>query len=131
MNKDLLNFFLKLTGFTLLLFAVHFYVFYLFFPETDLYFPLWGIYAFNAVLVFIVYSFISYKTAKRNQKIYNLFLMLTMAKMALAIIFLLPLFVGKSAHQVTEVVNFFIPYFCFLAFEIFSFNKFFKSQQTK
>ncbi len=131
MNKDLFAFFLRLVAFTGLLFAIHYYIFATFFSEIQLYFPLWTIYTFNAILVFIVYAIINYQFLKGNKKTYNLFLISTLVKMVLAIVFLLPLFFGKSTNSKIEVVNFFIPYFLFLAFEIFSLNNFFKNQETK
>ena len=123
MIKEIAGFILKLTIFTLLLFGIHYYILLQFF-EGDLHFPLWTIYAFNAILVLIVYSIISYKNKQGSKKMYQLFLGLTILKMVLAIVFLLPLFLGKSAHPQLEVINFFIPYFIFLGFEIFSLNKF-------
>lgn len=123
MIKEIAGFILKLTIFTLLLFGIHYYILLQFF-EGDLHFPLWTIYAFNAILVLIVYSIISYKNKQGSKKMYQLFLGLTILKMVLAIVFLLPLFLGKSEHPQLEVINFFIPYFIFLGFEIFSLNKF-------
>jgi len=131
MNKDYLNFLLKLMGFAGVLLAVHYYIFYNFFSEIELYLPLWGIYAFNTVLVLIVYSIINYKVSAGSDKALSLFLSLTLVKMVLAIVFLLPLFAGKSENIKTEVFNFFIPYFLFLMFEIYLLDKFFKNQQTK
>ncbi|MBZ0327806.1 MAG: hypothetical protein K8F54_09400 [Altibacter sp.] len=131
MSKDVLKFFLKLAAFTGLLWAVHFYIFITFFSEVLLYFPLWIIYIFNAVLVLAVYAFVNYKLAKGSEKIYNLFLTLTIVKMVLAIVFLLPVFAGKAVSPRVEVINFFIPYFIFLAFEIYSLSEIFKNQQTK
>ena len=123
MNKETSSFLLRLIGFTILLFLIHMYIVFQFF-EGQLYFPIWTIYVFNAVLVCIVYMILNYKVNKGSKKMYELFLGLTMLKMILAIVFLLPLFFGKSDHSQLEVFNFFIPYFLFLAFEIFSLNKF-------
>jgi hypothetical protein len=131
MTKALLSFFLKLLFFSLILLGIHYYIFFHFFSEIILYFPLWSIYAFNAVLVLIVYGVIYYQVTRGSRKSYQLFLILTLVKMVLAIVFLLPLFAGKSDNSVIEVVNFFIPYFMFLTFEIFSLNKFFTNQETK
>lgn len=123
MNKETSSFMLRLLMFTAILFAIHFYIISQFFEE-DLYFPIWVIYVFNAALVFIVFSVLNYQHQKGSEKMYQLFLGLTLLKMILAIVFLLPLFFGKSDHSQLEVINFFIPYFLFLTFEIFSLNKF-------
>jgi len=123
MIKEAASFIIKLFIFTLFLFGIHFYILSQFFEGT-LYFPIWTIYTFNAVLVFLVFIIITYKSKQGSKKMYQLFLGLTILKMFLAIVFLLPLFFGKSDHAQLEVVNFFIPYFVFLGFEIFSLNKF-------
>ncbi len=127
MVKDLFHFGLKLLAFALVLCLVHYYVFYHFFSEIDLYFPLWSIYLFNSILVLIVFVIIKYKVSKGDTKTYTTFSVLTMLKMALALVFLIPLFIGKSEHSKVEVINFFLPYFIFLAFEIRMLNKFLKN----
>jgi hypothetical protein len=123
MTKETTSFITRLLIFTIVLFGIHYYILSQFFEGT-LHFPIWTIYAFNAVLVFVVYLVLSYKNKQGSEKMYNMFLGLTMLKMVLAIVFLLPLFFGKSNHSQLEVINFFIPYFLFLTFEIFSLNKF-------
>lgn len=123
MTKETISFVTRLLLLTAILLAVHLYILSQFFTG-HLYFPIWTIYAFNAVLVFIVYSFLRFKASQGSNKMYQLFLGLTSIKMALAIVFLSPLFFGKSEHAQLEVINFFIPYFLFLAFEIFNLNKF-------
>jgi hypothetical protein len=128
MLKDTLQFALKLVSFALLLAVIHYYIFNIFYAEISLYLPIWGIYLFNAMLVLAVFASINFQAAKSETKIYNAFLILTMIKMALALVFLLPLFAGKSEHARIEVFNFFIPYFLFLAFEIRILNKFMKNR---
>jgi len=123
MTKETINFFIKLLVFSVLLFGIHYYILMQFFTGI-LYFPVWVIYVFNGVLVLIVYSVITFKSKKGSAKAYQLFLSLTILKMILAVVFLLPLFLGKSNHTQLEVINFFIPYFLFLGFEIFSLKKF-------
>lgn len=128
MYKHLLTFALKLLVFSAILFGIHYYIFVTFFKDVALYFPLWTIYLFNFVLVMSVFGILFYQVTNGSKKSYNLFLILTIVKMALAIVFLLPVIGGKSENSVTDVVNFFIPYFLFLGFEIFSLNNFFKNQ---
>jgi len=123
MTKKTINFAVKLLLFAALLFGVHFYIIIQFFEE-NLYFPIFTIYIFNAALVFGVFLILNYKATQGSDKMYQLFLGLTLLKMVLAIVFLLPLFFGKSEHSQLEVINFFIPYFLFLIFEIFNLNKF-------
>lgn len=128
MNNQLRNFTLGLLLFSGILAGIHYYIFYNFFTEIELYLPIWGIYLFNAVMVFLVYAIINYKVSQGSDKAYRLFLSASIVKMLLALIFLLPVFLGNTAHPKVEVVNFFIPYFLFLVYEIMGLNKFFKIQ---
>lgn len=123
MIKETLSFVATLLVISVLLFGIHYYILSQFF-DGELHFPIWTIYAFNAVLVFIVYLVLNISNKRGSDKMYQIFLGLTMLKMALAVVFLLPLFFGKSNHTQLEVINFMIPYFLFLGFEIFSLNKF-------
>ena len=117
--------------FSLLLFGAHYYILYNFASGKDFYFPLWSIYLFNSVSALCIYFAVKMQFARNIEKTYQLFLGLTLLKMFLAIIFLLPLFLGKSDYKKWEAFNFFIPYFLFLIFEILSLNIFFKNQKTK
>ena len=128
MKKELSSFIFQLLALSIILIGIHYYIFHVFFSEVNLYLPIWSIYLFNIVLVIAVFGIIFYQVSKGSQKSYTIFLVSTLIKMTLAIVFLLPLFAGKSENAVTEVINFFIPYFLFLAFEIYSLNKFFKNQ---
>jgi hypothetical protein len=131
MLKEVLNFAIKLLGFSLLLCGIHYYIYLNFYSEIDLYLPIWGIYVFNLVLVLLVFTIINHKVATDDSQVYNTFLVLTIAKMALVIVFLLPIFLGKSENSTTEVINFFVAYFLFLGFEIKMLDKFLKDIQTK
>ncbi len=131
MNKELISFLGKWLAFSIILYVVHYYVLFQIASENEYYFPLWSIYVFNSVLAFIVYFFVKRQFKKSSEKTYQTFLIFTMVKMGLAIVFLLPLFLGKSNFPKAEAFNFFIPYFLFLAFEIFSLNKFFQAPKTK
>ena len=123
MDKSILKFMLKLLGLSILLFTIHYYILLQLF-DVKLVLPIWLIYAFNAILVFIVYSVLKFYSKNKDKDLLKYFLGLTFVKMFLIIVLLLPLFLKKSDHTVLEVFNFFIPYFIFLAFEIFSLNKF-------
>jgi hypothetical protein len=47
--------------------------------------------------------------------------------MGLVIVILLPLLIGNSKDKKPDVFNFFIVYFLFLIFEVFSITKFLKN----
>ena len=129
MTRQLTIFAVKLLLYSAVLFGIHYYILVTFMEDSSsLYFPLWTIYAFNFVLVLLVFGVLYYQVNKGSKKILNLFLILTVVKMVLAIVFLLPAIGGKSDNAILDVSNFFIPYFFFLGFEIFSLNNFFKNQ---
>lgn len=86
--------------------------------------PLWKIYLFHTITVLAVYSIINFRFSNGQTSVFNSFILLMVAKMFLVILFLLPLFLSKSTDKVFEAINFFIPYFIFLAFEVYSINTF-------
>ena len=128
MNKTATSYVIQLFALTAVLMAIHYYIYVNFFDDMELYLPIWGIYAFNAAMVLAVFGIVWYQVSQGSQKAYQIFLSLTGVKMLLSIIFLLPIFMGKSAHPQAEVINCFLPYFCFLAFEIVALNKFLQKQ---
>ena len=128
MNKGFINFLIGLLILTGVLCLTHYYVFYMFFADIDLFLPIWSIYIFNFILVISIFGFLRYKVNHGAKNGYILFSFLTLLKMVLALVFLSPLFFDKSNHTITEVFNFFIPYFIYLIYEIYSLDKFFKNQ---
>ena len=127
MNKEIKGFTIKLIIFALIAFGIHCLVFHILFPEMLLFIPIWTIYLFNGLLVLTIFCYLNYKVGKGSEKAYSIFLVLTLVKMALSLVFLLPLFVEKSDNVVPEVINFFISYFIFLIFEMISLNNFLKN----
>lgn len=127
MNKGFVNFLIGLLLLSAVLIVAHHYLFHVFFSEINLYLPIWSVYAFNITMVICVFGFLRYKVQRGAKNGYILFSMLTLFKMVLALVFLSPLFFDKSNHPVTEVFNFFIPYFIFLIYEIYSLDKFYKN----
>lgn len=127
---SILKFSLRLTIFSAVLLVLHHLVYIVFPIDAHLYFPLWAIYAFNFIMVFGMFSIIKTAVSRGHKKTYSLFSVLTILKMILAVLFLIPLFTGKSEIPIIEILNFFAPYFCFLIFEIFALNKFLKGQKT-
>jgi hypothetical protein len=125
-KKRLSNFLLLLLLFTAILFAVHWYITHHFFSQIDLVLPLYSIYGFHFFTVFIVYSIINYKYSSGKKEIFNLFMGATLFKMILCLVFLLPVLLNPNENATFEVINFFIPYFLFLAFEIVNIVRFLK-----
>lgn len=112
------SFSITLLVFALMLFAVHSYLVH-YFVDAVYFFPLWQVYAFHCFVTMIVYTIINYKESVGKTEIFNIFMVSTLLKMFLAILFLLPLILSDVENKKPDVFNFFIPYFCFLAFEVY------------
>lgn len=123
-KKRQLAFLLQLIGITAVLFAIHSYLLYHFAQDLKLYFPVWQIYTFHLIVTLAMYTAINYRYSSGKKDIFNLFMILTFLKMALAIIFLLPLILSIFENKQPDVFNFFIPYFLYLFFEVFALTKF-------
>ncbi|MDY7394494.1 hypothetical protein UMM65_04520 [Aureibaculum sp. 2210JD6-5] len=112
------SFLIKLLLFALALFAVHSYLVHYFVSE-DFFFPLWQIYVFHCFVTFLVYAVVNYKYSQGKTEIFIIFMGSTLLKMIVAILFLLPLLLSDFENKKPDIFNFFILYFCFLAFEVY------------
>ena len=126
-SKTQVEFIVQLISISLVLFGAHSYLAHYFFHTTSLFFPLWHIYLFHFFVTIILFSVLNYKYKSGQKNIFNFFMGLTLLKMILAILFLLPLLVSDFEYKQADVFNFFIPYFLFLSFEIFSVLKILKT----
>jgi len=115
-----IQFLIQLIIVTVVLFATHNYLLYYFVSTKTLFFPIWHIYGFHCFITAILCSILNHRFSSGHKNIFNLFMGLTILKMILAIVFLLPLLVSDLENKQPDVFNFFIPYFLFLWFEIFS-----------
>tara|TARA_E500000318_G_C3484089_1_gene181624 strand:+ start:223 stop:621 length:399 start_codon:yes stop_codon:yes gene_type:complete len=122
------TFLLLLLLFTLLLFAIHWYINFHFFFDIELILPLYTIYSFHFITVLIVYSIVNFKFSTGKKEIFPLFMGATLFKMILCIVFLLPVLLNPNENATLEVFNFFIPYFLYLAFEIVNITLFLKEK---
>ena len=121
-------FLIQLIIFTLLLFTAHSYSQYYFSDSIEQFLPLWKIYVFNVFVTAIIYTVINYNYSFGKKTIFILFMSMTLFKMVLTILFLLPLFFSSSDVKKITVLNFFIAYFFFLFFEILSLIKLLKAR---
>jgi hypothetical protein len=121
------EFIVQLIFISLVLFGVHSYLAHYFLHTSALFFPLWHIYLFHFFVTIILFSVLNYKYKSGQKNIFNFFMGLTLLKMILAVLFLLPLLVSDFEYKQADVFNFFIPYFLFLSFEIFSVLKILKT----
>ena len=127
-KKRQVLFLIQLIVFTLLLFTTHSYLQYYLSDSIEQFLPLWKIYVFNVFVTAIIYTVINYKYSFGQTTIFILFMSMTLFKMVLTILFLLPLFFSSSEFKKIAVFNFFIAYFFFLFFEILCLTKLLKSR---
>ena len=123
-KKRQVEFLLQLIGVSALLFAAHSYLLYHFAKEVTLFFPLWQIYTFHLIITLVLYTIINYRFSLGKKDVFNLFMVMTFFKMVLAILFLLPLILSNVENMQPDIFNFFIPYFLYLFFEVFTLTKF-------
>lgn len=123
-KKNQINFLIQAVLVTLALFGIHSYLIHHFGKEFLFFFPLWQLYLFQFIITTALYTLINYRYNSGKKDIFNTFMIATFLKMILAIVFLLPLLVSDFENKQPDVFNFFIPYFLFLFFEIFSLTKF-------
>ena len=116
------SFLIQLLLLTVILFAVHSYLAYYFAKEIP-FFSLWQVYLFHFIVTLLIYSVINYQDSVGKKQIFNSFMVSTILKMILAILFLLPLLMSTFENKKPDVFNFFIPYFIYLSFEVYSLNR--------
>ena len=121
-KKRQVSFLIQLSFLTGILIGIHSYLSYYFVKEI-LFFSLWQVYIFHFIVTLLVYSVINYQDAVGKKQIFNSFMISTILKMILAVLFLLPLLMSTIENKKPDVFNFFIPYFLYLAFEVYSLNK--------
>lgn len=121
-----ISFLIQNVVFTLILLGVHAYLLSHFTEDKTFFFPLWQIYVFHFIITSALYTIINYKYSKGKTDIFNTFMLSTFLKMVLAILFLLPLLLSDLENKQPDVFNFFIPYFLYLFFEVYSLTNFLK-----
>lgn len=119
-GKSQVSMVLKLSLMTLIVGGLHYYLFNSFFPNTSTFFLLWQIYLFIIIATFVLFTVINYRYSRGGKTVFNLFMLGTLVKMIAAILFLLPMLLSDFGNKKPDVFNFFIPYFLFLIFEIYS-----------
>ena len=123
-KKRQIAFIIQLLAITGVLLAIHSYLLHQLASDMDFFFPVWQIYTFHFVMTLIFYSVINYKFSTGKRTIFNLFLIMTFTKIALSVLFLLPLLISDSENTQPDFFNFFIPYFLYLFFEVYAITKF-------
>ena len=123
-KKRQITFVIQLVAVSVLLFGIHSYLLHYIAGETIFFFPIWQVYVFHIMVTFFLFTVINYKYSKGSTQIFNTFMLSTFLKMILAILFLLPLLMADFENKQPDVFNFFIPYFLFLFFEVFTLTAF-------
>lgn len=119
-----LEFLVQVLILSVVLWGIHSYILSYFGSQLTLFFPIWHIYAFHLVVTTLFYTIINYRFSKGQKDIFILFMGCTLAKMFLAILFLLPLILSELERKQPDIFNFFIPYFIYLSFEVYAITKF-------
>ena len=123
-KKRQITFIIQLIVASGLLYGIHSYLLHYFAGDTSFFFPIWQIYTFHIIVTFLLFTIINYKYSKGSTQIFNTFMVSTFLKMILAILFLLPLLMSDFENKQPDVFNFFIPYFLFLFFEVYTLTAF-------
>ena len=116
------TFYYRLILFSFFLFAIN-TAFNSFVYEIPFIIPLWKIHAFNTALVLISYITLHW-VAKTKFNNLTAFIIISINKMLVSIIFLSPLF-DSNGNKEGLILTFFTIYFVFLFFEITSLKKIF------
>lgn len=109
---------------SLVLYGIHSYLLTYFGADLKLFFPVWQIYVFHFSVTTLLYTVVNYKFSTGKTDIFVLFMGSTFVKMFLSILFLLPIILSDFEKKQPDIFNFFIPYFIYLAFEVYSITKF-------
>lgn len=104
---------------TAVLFFIHDTTFEVTLPKVSLLLSLYKIYLFHFIVTTTVIIVVNHKNLQKGSNVFNVFMLFTLVKMLLALVFLLPIFLSDLKTRNYDVVNFFIPYFIYLAFEVF------------
>lgn len=107
---------------TLLILAVslgfiHQFIYTSFFKETVLFYSIWKIYVFLTFLSLSVYAFVIFTYYLLEEYTGFAFLGSVIVKMFISLVFLFPLIKSELSDKVPDVLNFFFPFFIFLAIE--------------
>ena len=113
---------------TLVLLGIHAYLLSHFAKNSNYLIPIWQIYIFHFTVTTLLYSVINFQYSRGKTEIFNLFMGFTFLKMILAIVFLLPVLLSDIEKKQPDIFNFFIPYFFYLFFEVYSITRFLQNK---
>ena len=123
-----LAFLVQVVVVTLVLLGIHAYLLSHFAKNSNYLIPIWQIYMFHFTVTTLLYSVINLQYSRGKTEIFNLFMGFTFLKMILAIVFLLPVLLSDIEKKQPDIFNFFIPYFFYLFFEVYSITRFLQNK---
>lgn len=129
-KKQQAYFLFKIIIFSLVLYGIHYYIIHHFANSIIFFFPIWQLYVFNIFAALMVFTIINYNYSKGVTKIFNFFLLGTILKMTLAVIFLMPLLLSNFDDKIPDTISFFSVYFLFLIFEIYTLQVYLTQKTT-
>lgn len=119
MKQNLLKFLTNFSIFTGVLFAIHQVLQSFVLTETAFFYNPWSIHLFLYVITAVLFAMVAYVKTILEDKAALVFLGGSFLKMMAGILFLLPFFKNREYFNIENVLAFFIPYFCYLAFEAY------------
>ena len=123
-----LAFLVQVVVVTLVLLGIHAYLLSHFAKNSNYLIPIWQIYIFHFTVTTLLYSVINFQYSRGKTEIFNLFMGFTFLKMILVIVFLLPVLLSDIEKKQPDIFNFFIPYFFYLFFEVYSITRFLQNK---
>lgn len=96
---------------------IHHFIYSNLLKEVVLFYPIWKIYAFLAFLSLSVYGFVVFTYYILEEYTGFAFLGGVIVKMFISLVFLFPLIKSELPDKIPDVLNFFFPFFVFLALE--------------
>lgn len=102
---------------TVVTFSVHYFIFTSFFADIETFYPLITIYVFLFGITFLVYLALYFLSKYMKDYVGMGFLVGIVVKMLATFVLFIPLINNTEYNYLTEILNFFAPYFIFLIFE--------------
>lgn len=102
---------------TVVTFSVHYLIFTSFFADIETFYPLIAIYVFLFGITFLVYLALYFLSKYMKDYVGMGFLVGIVVKMLATFVLFIPLINNTEYNYLTEILNFFAPYFIFLIFE--------------
>ncbi|MEE2771438.1 MAG: hypothetical protein VX712_04415 [Bacteroidota bacterium] len=102
--------------FTIGLAILHYLILH-FVLHLDLYYNIWLIYLFHALITFGIYLALVFVHESFKEKTGFAFMAGSLFKMLLSVLFLLPLMLSDFEKPLNDIFSFFIPYFLYLILE--------------